>query len=39
MLVAAYRLRREDYRHPWWLYLFGVIVVITTAWFSIQAMV
>lgn len=39
MLVAAYRLRKDDYRHPWWLYLFGVIVVITTAWFSIQAMV
>lgn len=38
ILVAAYKLRTKDYRHPVWLYIFGAVVVISTAWFSIQAL-
>lgn len=38
MLVAAYKLRPKDYRHPVWLYIFGAVVVISTTLFSIQAL-
>jgi Mn2+/Fe2+ NRAMP family transporter len=38
MLIAAYQLRKGDYHHPVWLYIFGAIVVIATGWFSIQAL-
>jgi Mn2+/Fe2+ NRAMP family transporter len=37
MLFAAHRLKKKDYHHPIWLYVFGVLVIITTAWFSIKA--
>jgi Mn2+/Fe2+ NRAMP family transporter len=37
MLFAAHRLKKKDYHHPLWLYVFGVIVIITTAWFGIRA--
>jgi Mn2+/Fe2+ NRAMP family transporter len=38
MLIAAYQLRKGDYHHQVWLYIFGAIVVIATGWFSIQAL-
>jgi len=38
MLVAAYRLRSKGYRHPAWLYVFGVLVVTATAWMSLSAL-
>jgi Mn2+/Fe2+ NRAMP family transporter len=36
VLVAAYRKNLVgDYKHPWWLSLFGIIVVVATLWFGI----
>jgi Mn2+/Fe2+ NRAMP family transporter len=36
VLVAAYRKDLVgDYKHPWWLSLFGIIVVMATLWFGI----
>jgi Mn2+/Fe2+ NRAMP family transporter len=38
MLVAAYQMKKINYRHPLWLYIFGVVVIIATAWMSMKAM-
>ena len=39
MLIAAYRLRGNGYRHPVWLYVFGALVVLATVWMSVGAIV
>jgi Mn2+/Fe2+ NRAMP family transporter len=39
ILLAAYRRNLVgSYRHPWWLTLFGVLVVLATLWFGIQTL-
>jgi Mn2+/Fe2+ NRAMP family transporter len=39
ILLAAYRRALVgNYRHPWWLALFGILVVLATLWFGIQTL-
>lgn len=38
MLVAAIKLRKEGYSHPWWLFLFGAIVAVFTLYLSVLAL-
>lgn len=39
MLIAAYRLRKQGYHHPKAMFIFGILVVVATAWLSIKAMI
>jgi Mn2+/Fe2+ NRAMP family transporter len=37
MLIAAYQLgKTKGYKHPIWLFLFGIIVVLATLWLSVH---
>lgn len=38
MLIAAIRLRKKGYRHPWWLFLFGGLVALFTLYLSVLAL-
>jgi Mn2+/Fe2+ NRAMP family transporter len=37
MLIAAYQFRKtKGYKHPTWLFVFGILVVFATLWLSIN---
>lgn len=37
MLIAAYQLgKTKGYKHPTWLFIFGIVVVLATLWLSIH---
>lgn len=38
LLLAAYRMRKDGYRHPIYYYIMGVLVVLATGWLSIQSL-
>lgn len=37
MLIAAIRLRKQGYKHPWWMFVFGCLVAIFTLYLSVMA--
>jgi Mn2+/Fe2+ NRAMP family transporter len=38
ILLAAYRMRKEGYKHPIWFFAMGILVVLATGWLSVKSL-